>query len=70
MILTYKTRYPLSQVLTRIVMTLNGLEGVQATGEFITEIPRHNLITIEIPDDTPTDTIFELGAYCGALDFD
>ena len=70
MVLKYKTHYPLPQVLTRIVMTLNGIPNVKAEGEFITEIPRHNLITIEIPDNTSIEEVFNIGTICGAMDFD
>ena len=69
MLIHYKTTYPLAEIRERIVNTLNGVRGIKATGEFIMTIPRHNLITIELDDDTSMEQVFEVGALCGALDY-
>lgn len=67
-IIKYKTSFPTKDCLNRI---LNGLKqsGISATGEFINEIPRHNLITITLSDDISKETIFEIGVLVGSLDF-
>jgi hypothetical protein len=67
---TYKSSIPIQQKVDRITNTLNSLTDVSATSEFITEIPRHYLITIEVPEDTTYQDLLELGALCGALDND
>lgn len=69
MLLTYKTSIPTTEVAQRIVTTLNKLESVEATSDFIMVIPRHQMITITLPDNSSNQGILEIGALCGALDY-
>ena len=59
---------PTSEVLAQVIKELNNIDTIIATGEFINEIPRHNMVKIELPDNTNIDSIFNLGALCGSID--
>ena len=68
--LTFKPSIPIKQTVDRIVRTLNTQSQIEASSEFISEIPRHYLITIEIPDNSTHQDILEIGALMGVLDND
>lgn len=70
MTLTYKTSIPTKENLDRIINGMQGIDELTVTGKFINEIPRHNLITLEMPDYKKTQPMWflEIGALLGALD--
>ena len=70
MLLTFKPIIPMQHKVDRIVHVLNTLSDTSATSEFITEIPRHYLITIEIPDNSTHQVVLEIGALIGMIDND
>ena len=67
MIFSFTTDIPTEEIRKELVLMLNMVSGVSATGEFITEIPRHNKITVTI-DNPTTKNIFETGRLVGAVD--
>lgn len=65
--ITFKTTYPLAEVRERMITEINKLDGVHLTGEFIMEIPRHNLMKLTIIDDSH-ENVFKLGRLIQVLD--
>lgn len=65
--ITFKTTYPLAEVRERMITEMTKLDGVHLTGEFIMEVPRHNLMKLTISDNSQ-ENIFELGRLIQALD--
>ena len=70
MILTFKPSIPIQHKVDKITRTLNSLTDISATSEFINEIPRHYLITIEIPNNSTHQDVLEIGALIGIMDND
>lgn len=66
MILTFKPNVLESLKIERTVIELNKLEGVKASSEFITTIPRHYIVTIDA-DTSDVNDVFELGILVGVL---
>jgi len=67
MTFSFTTDVPTKEIREELVLLLNMVAGVSATGEFITEIPRHNKITVTI-DNPTTENIFEIGRLVGQID--
>ena len=66
MTLTFKPSIPDSNKVERIVDELNQL-NITTSSEFITTVPRHHIIIMDIDTDDP-QTIFEIGILIGTLD--
>ena len=69
--LIFQPSIPIQHKIDKITKNLNTLTDVSATSEFIfatNEIPRHYLITIEIPDNSTHQDVLEIGALIGVLD--
>ena len=63
----FKTTFPLVSIREKMITELNKLNDVNITGEFIAEIPRHNLMRLTTTDSSLSN-IFELGRLVQALD--
>lgn len=68
-ILTFKLVHPTAKALERVLTNINQMDGITATGKFITTIPRHNLVSATMEDDSVINA-FELGRMVQLSDKD
>lgn len=67
MALTYKLSVPLVGTMNKIVSYLQEM-NITASGEFVQDIPRHCIITLEVSNGITPNEAFELGALVNALE--
>jgi hypothetical protein len=67
-LVTYKLRVPFEENAEKIVKTFDNT-GIKASWKFVTEIPRHYLLSFEIPDDDKQlDNAVTVGVIIGIYD--
>ena len=66
--LTHKLQYPDVELGGKIVKVLNSCDNTVANLEFVTTIPRHVNIHVEIPNESKLKDILELGVLIGTLE--